>query len=73
MHRDLKAHIISHRAHNEREQQKFFDQFRRIYNVERPHEGIVKIGQPATFALRPDRTRASPVSRSTRGTGRSER
>ena len=40
MHRDLKAYIIGHRAHNEREQQRFFDQFRRIYNVERPHEGI---------------------------------
>jgi putative transposase len=40
MHRDLKADIIRHRASTQREQQRFFDQFRRIYNRERPHEGI---------------------------------
>jgi len=40
MHRDLKADIVRHRAATMVEQQKFFDRFRRIYNVERPHEGI---------------------------------
>src|ERR1043166_4798569 len=40
MHRELKADIIRHRAATPREQQKLFDQFRRIYNQERPHEGI---------------------------------
>jgi transposase InsO family protein len=40
MHRDLKADIVRHRGSTLREQQKFFDSFRRIYNVERPHEGI---------------------------------
>ena len=40
MHRDLKADIVRHRGMTMREQQKFFDLFRRIYNVERPHEGI---------------------------------
>ena len=50
MHRDLKAHIIGHRGWNERQQQKFFDQFRRIYNVERPHEGIGQ-DRPARWFL----------------------
>jgi len=40
MHRELKADIIRHRAATPGEQQKLFDQFRRIYNQERPHEGI---------------------------------
>jgi transposase InsO family protein len=40
MHRDLKADIIRHRGSTLDEQQRFFDRFRRIYNVERPHEGI---------------------------------
>jgi transposase InsO family protein len=40
MHRDLKADIIHHRGWTLDEQQRFFDRFRRIYNVERPHEGI---------------------------------
>jgi transposase InsO family protein len=40
MHRDLKADIIRYRGSTLREQQRFFDRFRRTYNVERPHEGI---------------------------------
>jgi transposase InsO family protein len=40
MHRDLKIDIIRHRGRSLGEQQRFFDTFRRIYNVERPHEGI---------------------------------
>jgi transposase InsO family protein len=40
MHRDLKADILRHRGSTLAEQQKFFDRFRRIYNRERPHEGI---------------------------------
>jgi len=40
MHRDLKADILHHRGSTLGEQQKFFDRFRRIYNRERPHEGI---------------------------------
>jgi len=40
MHRDLKADIVRHRGWTQREQQKFFNRFRRIYNVERPHEGL---------------------------------
>jgi transposase InsO family protein len=40
MHRDLKADIIRHRGRTQREQQKFFNRFQRIYNVERPHEGL---------------------------------
>lgn len=40
MHRDLKADIIRHRGSTLDEQQRFFNRFRRIYNVEQPHEGI---------------------------------
>ena len=40
MHRDLKADVVRHRGLTLVEQQGFFDRFRRIYNVERPHEGI---------------------------------
>lgn len=40
MHRDLKADVLRHRGSTLPEQQKFFDRFRRIYNRERPHEGI---------------------------------
>ena len=40
MHRDLKADIIHHRGWTQGEQQKYFNRFRRMYNVERPHEGI---------------------------------
>jgi len=40
MHRDLKADITQHRGSTLLEQQRFFDRFRRVYNVERPHEGI---------------------------------
>jgi len=40
MHRDLKADIVRHRGSTLPEQQQFFDTFRRIYNRERPHEGI---------------------------------
>ena len=40
MHRDLKADIVRHRGSTLDEQQRFFNRFRRIYNVERPHEGI---------------------------------
>ena len=40
MHRDLKADIVRHRGSTLLEQQRFFDRFVRIYNVERPHEGI---------------------------------
>lgn len=40
MHRDLKADIIHHRGRTLDEQQRFFNRFRRTYNVERPHEGI---------------------------------
>ena len=40
MHRDLKADIVRHRGATMIEQQKFFNRFRRTYNVERPHEGI---------------------------------
>ena len=40
MHRELKADIARHRGSTLSEQQRFFNRFRRIYNVERPHEGI---------------------------------
>ena len=40
MHRELKADIARHRGSTLPEQQRFFNRFRRIYNVERPHEGI---------------------------------
>lgn len=40
MHRDLKADIVRHRGSTLDEQQRFFNRFQRIYNVERPHEGI---------------------------------
>lgn len=40
MHRDLKADIVRHRGSTLLEQQRFFDRFQRVYNVERPHEGI---------------------------------
>jgi putative transposase len=40
MHRDLKADIVLHRGSTLSEQQRFFDRFRHVYNVERPHEGI---------------------------------
>jgi transposase InsO family protein len=40
MHRDLKADIVRHRGSTLSEQQRFFDRFRRTFNVERPHEGI---------------------------------
>lgn len=40
MHRDLKADIVLHRGSTLGEQQRFFDRFRHVYNVERPHEGI---------------------------------
>ena len=40
MHRELKADIVRHRGSTLLEQQRFFDRFVRIYNVERPHEGI---------------------------------
>ncbi len=42
MHRDLKADIAHHRGSTMIEQQVFFDRFRRVYNVERPHEGIAQ-------------------------------
>ena len=42
MHRDLKADVLRHRGSTMGEQQKFFDRFRRIYNRERPHEGIAQ-------------------------------
>jgi transposase InsO family protein len=40
MHRDLKGDIAQHRGSTLSEQQRFFDRFRHVYNVERPHEGI---------------------------------
>ena len=40
MHRDLKADIVLHRGFTLSEQQRCFDRFRHVYNVERPHEGI---------------------------------
>jgi hypothetical protein len=40
MHRDLKADILRHRGSTLREQQRFFDRFRRTFNNERPHESI---------------------------------
>lgn len=46
MHRDLKADIVRHRGATLREQQKFFNAFRRTYNIERPHEGI-ELDRPA--------------------------
>lgn len=40
MHRDLKADILRHRGSTLREQQSFFDRFRRTFNRERPHEAL---------------------------------
>ena len=40
MHNALKDHVAWHRARSLRQQQRFFDDFRTIYNEERPHEGI---------------------------------
>lgn len=40
MHRDLKADIVRRRGSGFDEQQRYFNTFRQIYNVERPHEGI---------------------------------
>ena len=42
MHRDLKADIAKNRGKSLKEQQKYFDRFRHIYNVERPHEGLAQ-------------------------------
>ena len=40
LHRTLKAEVASPPSRNRREQQKAFDQFRRQYNQERPHEAL---------------------------------
>lgn len=40
MHRELKADIVRHRGTTLVEQQLYFNRFQRIYNMERPHEGI---------------------------------
>jgi len=50
VHRDLKADVLGHRGATLTEQQTFFDMFRHIYNVERPHEGIGQ-DRPAPFSI----------------------
>lgn len=73
MHRELKADIIQHRGSTLDEQQRFFNRFRRIYNVERPHEGSGKIGPRDGSGPRLAHSPAGLADRTTRCIGRSGR
>lgn len=61
MHRDLKDRTTYPPSQTLRQQQRQFDEFRTIYNEERPHEGInmqrparvYKVAQPRPFVARP--------------------
>jgi hypothetical protein len=71
MHRDLKADIVLHRGSTLSEQQRFFDRFRQVYNVERPHEGIGQQRPARHFRPSPRPSRESLERQSIHCTGRS--